>query len=54
VVTGRRYHIVETATPDTSLGWTTADSGLSAAERLAAEPTPDTPFHPGAPKLHAD
>jgi uncharacterized protein len=53
VVTGRRYHIVDTATPDTSLGWAPADDEVS-AERLAARPVPDAPFHPGAPKLHAD
>lgn len=52
VVTGRRYHIVDEATPDSSIGWTgdTDDSG----EHLAAEPAPGAEFHPGAPKLHAD
>ena len=52
VVTGRRYHIVDSARPDTSIGWAPTDDGD--AERLAAEPAPDAPFHPGAPKLHAD
>lgn len=51
VITGRRYHIVDSATPDTSLGWAPVDGD---DESLAAEPTPDAPFHPGAPKLHAD
>jgi len=53
VVTGRRYHIVDEAMPDTSIGWAREDED-PAAERLAAEPAPDAPFHPGAPKLHAD
>ena len=52
VVTGRRYHIVDSAVPDASIGWAPIDDGD--AERLAAEPAPDAPFHPGAPKLHAD
>jgi len=50
VVTGRRYHIVDDATPDSSLGWTPTDG----TESLAAAPDPDAPFHPGEPKLHAD
>jgi len=54
VVTGRRFHIVDAATPDASIGWSVQQSELSAAERLAAEPTPGVPFHPGAPRLHAD
>ena len=53
VVTGRRYHIVDAATPDASIGWAKEDED-AAAEHLAAEPAPDAPFHPGAPKLHAD
>ncbi len=53
VVTGRRYHIVDEATPDSSLGWSPSDDDPH-AESLAAEPTPGAPFHPGEPKLHAD
>ena len=52
VVTGRRYHLVDSATPDASIGWAPTDDAEE--ERLAAEPAPDAPFHPGAPKLHAD
>lgn len=52
VVTGRRYHIVDSAIPDASIGWAPIDD--DDAEPLAAEPAPDAPFHPGAPKLHAD
>ena len=52
VVTGRRYHIVDAADPDSSIGWAHIDDGD--AEQLAAEPTPGASFHPGAPKLHAD
>jgi hypothetical protein len=50
LVTGRRYHVVDDVTPDHSLGW----SGQEPHESLAAEPAPGAPFHPGAPKLHAD
>jgi hypothetical protein len=53
VVTGRRYHIVDDATPDTSIGWAPVDVDAD-AESLAVEPAPDAPYHPGAPKLHAD
>ena len=53
VVTGRRYHIVDAADPDSSIGWAHIDDDGD-AERLAAEPAPGAPFHPGAPKLHAD
>ncbi len=52
VVTGRRYHIVDEAVPDASIGWAHSDD--SEARRLAAEAEPGAPFHPGAPKLHAD
>ena len=53
VVTGRRYHIVDDASPDSSLGWSATETDAN-AESLAAEPTPGAPFHPGEPKLHAD
>jgi nitroimidazol reductase NimA-like FMN-containing flavoprotein (pyridoxamine 5'-phosphate oxidase superfamily) len=53
VVTGRRYHIVDEAIPDSSLGWAPTDEDPH-AEPLAAEPAPGAPFHPGEPKLHAD
>lgn len=52
VVTGRRYHIVDDAVPDSSIGWDGAPERH--AESLAAEPVPGAPFHPGEPKLHAD
>jgi uncharacterized protein len=50
LVTGRRYHVVDDVTPDHSLGWSEPEQH----ESLAAEPAPGAPFHPGAPKLHAD
>ncbi len=53
VVTGRRYHIVDEARPDTSLGWSETETDED-AESLAATPTPGVEFHPGEPKLHAD
>jgi len=52
VVTGRRYHIVDGAVPDSSIGWTPETDDDD--EPLAAEPEPGAPFHPGAPKLHPD
>jgi nitroimidazol reductase NimA-like FMN-containing flavoprotein (pyridoxamine 5'-phosphate oxidase superfamily) len=52
VITGRRYHILDSATPDSSIGWDGSADHHAAA--LAAEPAPDAPFHPGAPKLHPD
>jgi hypothetical protein len=53
VVTGRRYHIVADARPDSSIGWTPAETDEH-GEQLAAAPSPGAPFHPGEPKLHAD
>jgi nitroimidazol reductase NimA-like FMN-containing flavoprotein (pyridoxamine 5'-phosphate oxidase superfamily) len=52
VVTGRRYHIVDSAAPDSSIGWERSEERH--ADSLAAEPAPGAPFHPGAPKLHPD
>jgi nitroimidazol reductase NimA-like FMN-containing flavoprotein (pyridoxamine 5'-phosphate oxidase superfamily) len=52
VVTGRRYHIVDSATPDASIGWAHHDDPDGSP--LAAEPAPDAPYHPGEPRLHAD
>jgi hypothetical protein len=53
VVTGRRYHIVDEARPDDSIGWTTSEVD-PAAESLAAAPGPGDEYHPGEPKLRAD
>jgi uncharacterized protein len=52
VVTGRRYHIVDAASPDTSIGWSATPPGES--EPLAVDPLPGEPFHPGEPRLHPD
>ena len=54
VVTGRRYHIVDEAVPDSSLGWSSTDTEEPDAASLAAQPAPGASFHPGEPKLHAD
>jgi nitroimidazol reductase NimA-like FMN-containing flavoprotein (pyridoxamine 5'-phosphate oxidase superfamily) len=51
VVTGRRYHIVDSVAPDDSIGWAHA---AEPHEPLAAEPVPGAAYHPGEPKLHAD
>jgi uncharacterized protein len=52
VVTGRRFHIVDSVSPDASIGWASSDERQG--EHLAAEPAPGAPYHPGEPKLHAD
>lgn len=55
VITGRRYHIVDDARPDTSLGWSATEQDDDAREAsLVAAPKPGASFHPGEPKLHAD
>jgi nitroimidazol reductase NimA-like FMN-containing flavoprotein (pyridoxamine 5'-phosphate oxidase superfamily) len=51
VVTGRRYHVVDSADPDASIGWAHVDEPH---DPLAAEPVPGAAYHPGEPKLHAD
>lgn len=53
VITGRRYHIISEAQPDSSIGWAPTDTDPH-GEQLAAAPAPGAPFHPGEPKLHAD
>jgi uncharacterized protein len=54
VVTGRRYHIVDDATPNHSLGWTSSAQSDPEAADLAARPAPGVDYHPGKPKLHPD
>jgi nitroimidazol reductase NimA-like FMN-containing flavoprotein (pyridoxamine 5'-phosphate oxidase superfamily) len=54
VVTGRRYHIVDQASPDGSIGWTGEDEHGDPDAALAASPEPGAEYHPGEPKLHAD
>ena len=53
-VTGRRYHIVDDITPDTSIGWTEADSADDEGEELNVSAEPGAEFHPGEPRLHPD
>jgi nitroimidazol reductase NimA-like FMN-containing flavoprotein (pyridoxamine 5'-phosphate oxidase superfamily) len=45
-VTGRRFNVVDTATPDASIGWEPARS-----EAGAVLPAPDVEYHPGEPYL---
>jgi len=55
VVTGRRYHIVDSAAPDASIGWSDGeDADGDGDDGLAAAPAPGAEFHPGSPKLHPD
>jgi hypothetical protein len=54
VVTGRRYHIVDSADPDSSIGWSPGDDPPTSDSELAATPKPGAEFHPGQPKLHPD
>lgn len=51
VITGRRYHIVDDVSPDTSIGWDTAGDP---DDPLVATPAPGLEYHPGEPKLRAD
>lgn len=48
-VTGRRFNVVDTASPDASIGWEQERS-----EAGAALPAPDVEFHPGEPYLRPD
>lgn len=52
MVTGRRFHIVDAAQPDASIGWVEEDQ--PPRDRLGATPEPGAEYHPGKPKLHAD
>lgn len=47
-VTGRRFHILDDATPDTSIGW---DPVAAPATDDAVTPEPGAEYHPGASKL---
>lgn len=49
LVTGRRFHVVDDVTPDSSIGW--ADTEVVAP---GVEPRPGADYHPGAPKLRPD
>ena len=53
VITGRRYRILDTTTPDSSLGWAATETDTT-DRSLAATPGPGAALHPGAPKLRAD
>lgn len=53
-VTGRRYHIVDDATPDTSLGWDQEERADNRGEELRVSAESDAEFHRGAPNLHPD
>ena len=53
-VTGRRYHIVDEITPDSSIGWEQSAGADHEAEDLNVTAEPGLEFHPGEPKLHPD
>jgi len=53
-VTGRRFHIVDDANPDTSLSWNQQDQADNTGEPLAASAESGADFHQGQPKLHPD
>ncbi len=57
-VTGRRFHIIDEVTPDSSIGWRGSDEHQGdehqGDEGLAVMPMPGAEFHPGAPFLHPD
>lgn len=45
-VTGRRFHVVDEVSPDSSIGWDPVD-----AEPDAAAPEPGAEYHPGEPYM---
>jgi len=53
-LTGRRYHIVDDITPDSSIGWEQTAHADHEAEDLNVTAEPGLEFHPGEPKLHPD
>ena len=52
VVTGRRFHVVDSVQPDASIGW--HDGHEDDDEDLAVEPEAGEEYHPGEPFLHPD
>lgn len=50
-VTGRRFHVVDDATPDASVGWQQQAHTDPAAESDAVVPEPGEDYHPGEPFL---
>lgn len=58
VVSGRRFHIVNTVATDESIGWTDPHTREPAhsedADDLAVRPAPGAEPHPGEPKLRPD
>ena len=53
LVTGRRFHVVDSVSPDDSLGWH-AEEREPDGEDMAVEPEPGTDYHPGEPYLRPD
>lgn len=47
-ITGRRFHVTDEASPDTSVGW---EPLPPASSDEAVQPEPGAEYHPGAPKL---
>jgi len=53
-ITGRRYHIVDEVSPDSSIGWEQPAEVDAEDAELGVSAAPGTEFHPGQPKLHPD
>jgi len=53
-VTGRRYHIVDDANPDVSLGWSQQNQDGNIGEGLGVSAESGAEFHKGQPQLHPD
>ena len=51
LVTGRRFHVLDSVEPDASIGW---HDGQDDDDDLAVEPEPGADYHPGEPFLHPD
>ncbi len=53
LVTGRRFHVMDSVSPDDSLGWHGGEAEPD-AEDIAVEPEAGAEFHPGEPYLRPD
>lgn len=53
-VTGRRYHIIDDANPDASLGWNQQEQAENSGEELGVAAETGADLHRDEPKLHPD
>ena len=53
-ISGRRFHIVDDARADASIGWKSTPSADPDATTLGVVGEPGEEFHPGEPSMHPD